>query len=102
MLMRAVWNGVVLAESDETVVVDGNHYFPDSALQQEYFAPSATKSLCPWKGIATYYSVTANGATNAVAAWSYRHPLPLARKIKDRVAFGNGVGVVASDRPPHD
>jgi uncharacterized protein (DUF427 family) len=96
MMMRAVWNGVVLAESDDTVVVDGNCYFPASALRQEYFALSSTKSLCPWKGIASYYCVTVNDATNADAAWFYRHPLPLARKLKDRVAFGNGVEVVAS------
>ena len=96
MMMRAVWNGVVLAESDDTVVVDGNHYFPASALRPEYFTPSSTKSLCPWKGIASYYSVKVNDATNADAAWSYRHPLPPARKIRGRVAFGNGVEVVAS------
>jgi uncharacterized protein (DUF427 family) len=98
MTVRAVWNGAVLAESADTVVVDGNHYFSESALQQEYFTPSSTKSLCPWKGIATYYSVTVNGATNADAAWTYRHPLPPARKIKDRVAFGNGVEVVVFGR----
>ncbi|GAA1521479.1 DUF427 domain-containing protein [Kribbella lupini] len=83
MTVRAVWNGVVLAESDDTVVVDGNHYFPESALRQEYFTPSPTKSLCPWKGIASYYSVTVYGATNADAAWTYRHPLPSARKLKN-------------------
>jgi uncharacterized protein (DUF427 family) len=95
MMVRAVWNGVVLAESVDTVVVDGNHYFPASALRQQYLTPSSTKSLCPWKGIASYYSVTVNGATTVDAAWSYRYPLPLARKIKNRVAFGNDVEVIA-------
>jgi uncharacterized protein (DUF427 family) len=99
MMVRAVWNGVVLAESDDTVVVDGNHYFPDSALRREYLTPSSTRSLCPWKGIASYCSVTVNGATNVDAVWSYRHPLPLARKIKNRVAFGKGVEIGACDLP---
>ena len=100
MMMRAVWNGVVLAESDDTVVVDGNRYFPASALRREYFTPSSTKSLCPWKGIASYCSVTVNGATNADAAWTYRHPLPPARKLKNQIAFGNDVEVIAFDRHP--
>ncbi|GAB2614615.1 DUF427 domain-containing protein [Kribbella endophytica] len=97
-VVRAVWKGVVLAESDDTVVVEGNHYFPDSSLRPEHFTPSSTKSLCPWKGIASYYVVTVNGATNADAAWFYPHPLPLARKVKNRVAFGKGVEIVVSDR----
>jgi uncharacterized protein (DUF427 family) len=95
MLVRAVWNGVVLAESEDTIVVEGNHYFPDAALRREYFTPSASKSLCPWKGIASYYSITVNGATNPNAGWYYPHPSPLARKIKNRVAFWNGIEVVA-------
>ncbi len=97
-MVRAVWKGEVLAESDDTLVVDGNHYFPDSSLRPEHFKPSSTKSLCPWKGIASYYDVTVNGATNTDAAWFYSHPSPLARKVKNRVAFGNGVEIVASER----
>jgi uncharacterized protein (DUF427 family) len=97
--VRAVWNGAVLAESDDTVVVDGNHYFPDSSLRPEYFTPSSTKALCPWKGIASYYGITVNGASKADAAWFYRHPLPPAWKVKHRVAFGPGVEIVASTTP---
>jgi uncharacterized protein (DUF427 family) len=96
MTVRAVWNGVVLAESNDTVIVDGNHYFPASAVRRECFTRSSTRSFCPWKGIASYYLVTVSGATNVDSAWSYRHPLPLARKLKNRVAFGNGVGIIAS------
>ncbi len=97
MLVRAVWNGVVLAESDETIVVEGNHYFPDAALRREYFTPSSSKSLCPWKGVASYYSIIVNGNRFPNAAWYYRHPSPLARKVKNRVAFWNGVELVTSD-----
>ncbi|NUR27895.1 MAG: DUF427 domain-containing protein [Catenulispora sp.] len=97
MTMRAVWNGVVLAESDDTKVVEGNHYFPAESLIREYFAPSGMKSVCPWKGIASYYSITVDGVTNRDAAWYYPHPFPLARRIKNRVAFWQGVEVIATD-----
>jgi uncharacterized protein (DUF427 family) len=97
MSVRAVWNGAVLAESDNTIVVEGNHYFPPESLKQEYFTKGSMKSLCPWKGIASYYSITVDGVTNPGAAWSYRHPSPLARKVKNRVAFWNGVQVVATE-----
>jgi len=97
MRMKAIWNGVVLAESDDTVVVEGNHYFPRDSLVEEYFEPSWTRSVCPWKGVASYYSVTADGQTNTDAAWEYRRPFPAARKIKDHVAFGHGVQVVAGE-----
>jgi uncharacterized protein (DUF427 family) len=105
MLVLAVWNGVVLAESDDTIVVDGHHYFPDAALRREYFSLSSSRRLCPWKGVASYYSITVNGATNPNAAWYYPHPSPLARRIKNRVAFSNGVEVVthgssSSPAPP--
>jgi len=93
--MKAIWNGVVLAESDDTVVVEGNHYFPRDSLVEEYFEPSWTRSVCPWKGLASYYTVTVNAQTNRDAAWEYKKPFPLARKIKDRVAFGRSVQVVA-------
>ena len=95
MSVQAVWNGAVLAESDDTIVVEGNHYFPPDSVSREYFHPSSSKTLCFWKGIASYYSITVNGATNPDAAWYYRHPSPLARRIKNRVAFRNDVQVVA-------
>ncbi len=95
MTMRAIWNGAVLAESDDTVVVEGNHYFPLESLSKHYFTPSKTWSVCPWKGLASYYSVTVEGATNPDSAWEYKSPLPLARKIKGRIAFWHGVEVVS-------
>lgn len=91
--MRAVWNGTVLAEAEQTVVVEGNHYFPPESLHREYFTESRARSLCFWKGLARYYTVTAGGQTNVKAAWYYPHPSPPARKIKNHVAFRNGVVV---------
>jgi uncharacterized protein (DUF427 family) len=93
--MKAIWNGKVLAESDETVVVEGNHYFPRSALKAEHFAPSATHTTCPWKGVASYYNVVVNGQVNKDAAWYYPETSEKARNIKDYVAFWRGVSVVA-------
>ncbi|MGP4088083.1 DUF427 domain-containing protein [Streptomyces sp. KR55] len=93
VVMRAVWNGTVLAEAERTVVVEGNHYFPPESLNRAFFAESRTWSLCFWKGLARYYTVTVNGQDNVNAAWYYPHPSPLARKIKDHVAFWNGVVV---------
>jgi uncharacterized protein (DUF427 family) len=93
MRMRAVWNGAVLAESDDTVVVEGNHYFPPKSLNRQYFTTSATHTVCPWKGIASYHTVTVDGVANPDAAWFYPHPTSLARKVKDRVAFWHGVRV---------
>lgn len=92
-MMRAVWNGQVLAEAERTKVVEGNHYFPPESLNREFFTRSRTKSLCPWKGLASYYTVTVDGAVNPDAAWYYPHPSPLARRIKNHVAFWNGVTV---------
>jgi len=97
MTMRAIWNGVVVAESDDTVVVEGNHYFPKESLFDEYLVASKTRSVCPWKGLATYHSLTVDGVTNVDAAWGYQHPFPLARRIKGRVAFWRGVEVVSGD-----
>ncbi|MBT2419381.1 DUF427 domain-containing protein [Streptomyces sp. ISL-22] len=94
-MMRAVWNGAVLAEAERTVVVEGNHYFPPESLHRDYFAESRTKSLCFWKGLARYYTITVDGQVNANAAWYYPHPTPLAKKIKNHVAFWNGVTVEA-------
>jgi uncharacterized protein (DUF427 family) len=92
---RAIWNDTVLAESDDTVVVEGNHYFPREALSHEHLAPSETTSWCPWKGTASYYTVRVNGDENPNAAWYYPDPKRKAAEIKDRVAFWHGVKVEA-------
>lgn len=93
MRMQALWNGAVRADSDETVVVDGNHYFPRESVNGQYFAESRKHTLCPWKGIASYHSVQVDGLSNPNAAWFYPHPTPLARRVKDRVALWRGVRV---------
>lgn len=92
--MKAIWRDRVLAESDDTVVVEGNHYFPAESLDSRYFKPSSHSSVCGWKGTASYYDIEVDGARNAHAAWSYRDPKPAAAEIKDRVAFWKGVEVV--------
>lgn len=94
--MKAVWNGVTIAESDDTVVVEGNHYFPIDSVRSDYLEPSALTSSCPWKGQASYYSLAAAGETNPDAAWYYADPKPAAAEIKDHVAFWRGVQVVES------
>lgn len=90
---QAVWNGEVIAQSDDTVVVEGNHYFPADAIRREFFSDSATTSVCGWKGTARYYSVTVKGQTNADCAWYYPDPKPAASQIKGRIAFWKGVKV---------
>lgn len=94
--MKAEWNGEVIAQSDDTVVVEGNHYFPLTSLRKEYFEPSETTSVCPWKGTARYYSVMVAGKENRDAAWYYPEPKQAAAEIKDRVAFWRGVRVADS------
>jgi uncharacterized protein (DUF427 family) len=89
--MKATWNGAVLAESDDTVVVEGNHYFPPESLNRQHFQPSATHTVCGWKGTASYYDVVVNGQTNRDAAWFYPTPKDAAREITGRVAFWKGV-----------
>ena len=91
--MKATWNGAVIAESDDTVVVEGNHYFPREAIKAENFRPSATTSTCPWKGEAEYFDVVVGDAVNADAAWRYDSPKPAAENITGRVAFWHGVTV---------
>jgi uncharacterized protein (DUF427 family) len=93
MTVRAVWNGQVLAESDKTIVVEGNHYFPPDAVRRAFFAPSETHTTCPWKGLASYYTVNVDGAHNPDAAWYYPAPKDAAAKIRDYVAFWHGVTV---------
>ena len=90
---KAIWNGVVLAESDRCEVVEGNQYFPPDAVKREYFKPSATHTTCPWKGVASYYDVVVDGETNGDAAWYYPEPKEAARNIKGYVAFWRGVKV---------
>lgn len=91
--MKATWRGVTLAESKETVEVEGNAYFPPDSLNNEFFTESNHKTTCPWKGEAHYFNVEVNGETNRNAAWYYPNTKPLANKIKDYVAFWNGVEV---------
>jgi uncharacterized protein (DUF427 family) len=91
--VKAVWNGAVLAESDETIVVEGNHYFPPESVDRRYLERSGMRTLCFWKGIASYYTIEVDGVRNRDAAWTYRHPFPWIRKIRDHVAFWNGVNV---------
>jgi len=91
--MRAVWNDQVLAESDDTVVVEGNHYFPLASVDAAVLRPSTKQTHCPWKGAASYYSLEVAGATNADAAWFYPAPLEAAANIQDHVAFWKGVTV---------
>ncbi|HEU4594783.1 MAG TPA: DUF427 domain-containing protein [Pyrinomonadaceae bacterium] len=91
--MKATWNGKVLAESDDTVVVEGNHYFPRESVNEEFFEESATHTTCPWKGEASYFNVVAGGQVNKDAAWYYPEPKDAAQEIKDRVAFWKGVKV---------
>ncbi|MGH0037238.1 MAG: DUF427 domain-containing protein [Myxococcota bacterium] len=92
--MKAVWKGTVLAESDDTVVVEGNHYFPAASLREELFRPSDTHTTCSWKGVASYYDVVVGDDRNADAAWFYPEPKEAASNIADRVAFWRGVEVV--------
>jgi uncharacterized protein (DUF427 family) len=91
--MKATWNGTVIAESDETVVVEGNHYFPKAALRPEHFRPSATHTTCGWKGQASYFDVVVGENVNRDAAWYYPEPKPAAEEIRGRVAFWRGVTV---------
>jgi uncharacterized protein (DUF427 family) len=91
--MRAVWNGQTIAESDDIVTVEGNAYFPEAALRRDLLAPSEHTSVCGWKGTASYYSLSVDGATNQNAVWYYPDPKPAAAEIKGRVAFWKGVRV---------
>jgi uncharacterized protein (DUF427 family) len=93
--MKAIWNGTLLAESDDIVVVEGNRYFPESSLKREYTRPSATHTTCGWKGIASYYDVVVGDAVNADAVWYYPEPKDAAKEIRGRVAFWKGVEVRA-------
>lgn len=90
---KATWNGTVLAESDDCIVIEGNQYFPLESVQREYFKASDTHTTCPWKGLASYYHVAVDGKVNKDAAWYYPAPKEAAKEIKDYVAFWRGVTV---------
>jgi uncharacterized protein (DUF427 family) len=92
-----MWNDAVLAESDETVIVEGNHYFPPASVKREYFNQSDSHTQCHWKGEASYYTVAVEGKENPDAAWYYADPFDAAAEIRDYVAFWHGVTVVADD-----
>ena len=91
--MKAVWHNVTIAESDNTIVIEGNHYFPPDAISKDHFQNSDTHTTCSWKGVASYYNVVVNGETNKDAAWYYPDPKDAAKEIKDYVAFWKGVQV---------
>jgi len=93
--MKAVWQNIVLAESDETIMIEGNHYFPSESIKEGYFQPSHTHTTCPWKGLASYYDVVVNGQVNKDAAWYYPEPKEAAKQIKNYVAFWRGVQVMS-------
>ena len=92
-MKKAIWNGEVLAQSDKTVEVDGNTYFPEDSLESRFFLDSPTTTVCGWKGTANYYTLEGSGQKNADAAWTYRDPKPEAEKIRGHVAFWKGVEV---------
>ena len=91
--MKAIWNGAVVAESDRTIVVEGNHYFPPDAIRREHFKASDHRTVCGWKGTASYYDLVVNGQTNGDAAWYYPEPKDAAKHIKGYIAFWHGVQI---------
>lgn len=91
--MKAIWNGTVLAESNDTIVVEGNHYFSKSSVNMDIMEPSETKSTCPWKGIASYYTISVGKELNVDAAWYYPEPKEAAMNIKGHIAFWRGVEI---------
>jgi uncharacterized protein (DUF427 family) len=92
--VRAIWQGQVIAESGETITVEGNHYFPPASLRHEHLVPNTRRSRCGWKGEARYFDVVVDGLSNPAAAWSYADPKPAAEAIRDYVAFWGGIEVV--------
>lgn len=92
-MARAIWNGTVLAESQETFELEGNTYFPEDSLHHEYFQESQRHTACPWKGLASYYDITVDGEQNSAAAWTYPDPSDAAARIANHVAFWKGVEV---------
>lgn len=92
--MKAIWNNTIIAQSDETEVIEGNHYFPSASVRTEVLQDSDTKTVCPWKGTAHYYDIEVNGEVNPDAAWYYPEPKDAASEIRGRVAFWKGVQVI--------
>ncbi len=92
--MKAIWNDIVIAESDETKIVENNHYFPEDSVKEEYFKPSDTNTRCPWKGKASYFDLEVNGEVNKDAAWYYPETSHAAKPIENYVAFWKGVKVI--------
>ena len=92
--MKAIWNNTVLAESEDTIIVENNHYFPASSIKKEYFKESDTHTTCPWKGLASYYTIAVDGQENVDAAWYYPEVSDLAKQIQGHVAFWKGVEIV--------
>ena len=93
--MQAIWNGRVIAESDDTVIVEGNHYFPRTSVAADVLTSSDTHTVCPWKGTASYYTLTVDGEANTDAAWYYPEPKSAAQMVQDRIAFWHGVTVTS-------
>lgn len=93
MTVIATFNGQTIAASDDTILVEGNHYFPEADVRMDLLSSTARRSLCVWKGVANYWTVEVDGAQASNAAWGYRHPSPLARRVKGRIAFWGGVDV---------
>ena len=91
--MKAIWNNTVIAESEDTVVIENNHYFPPESIKKEYFRASDTHTTCPWKGVASYYTIAVDGQENSDAAWFYPETSELAKSIKGHVAFWKGVTI---------
>ncbi len=94
LTVKAVWNGVILAESSDTIIIEGNHYFPPDSVNFEYFTPTKTRSWCPWKGEAIYFTITVEGSNNMDAAWTYQEPKPAAREIRGYVAFWKDIEII--------
>jgi len=92
-MVKAVWNGKVLAKSDRTIVIEGNHYFPPETIRTEFFQESSTHTICPWKGTASYYDIRVEGLTNKDAAWYYPQPKEAAKEIEGYIAFWRGVRI---------
>lgn len=91
--MKAIWNNTVIAESNDTIIIENNHYFPADSIIEHYFKKSDTHTVCPWKGKAFYYTIEVDGKTNTDAAWYYPETSDLAKSIKDRIAFWRGVTI---------
>ena len=92
--MKAIWNGKIIAESNNTIIIENNHYFPQDSVNKEYLKNNETHTVCPWKGKASYYDIVVDGKTNANAAWYYPEPKQMAKDIMNYVAFWKGVEII--------